>query len=172
MSERKKRLNKKQLAIISAVGGLLLLCLVVVFIKSLLSGVERPKKKSFQMVTLLAPPPPPKLEKIPPQETSQEKIQNDDMAQPNAPADQANEQPPAQNLGVDAEGGSGSDGFGLEGRKGGQGLIGRRVGLMLRVSARPTISHADEYCTSACRRDRNCSGHKSCVPRLRRCGQS
>lgn len=126
MSERKKRFGQTQILLIAAGGGLLLFCLAVVSIKSMISGAKMPQKKSFQMVTLLPPPPPPKMEKIQPQEKVQEKVQQDDIEQPSAPAQQANDEPPpSATLGVDADAGSGSgDAFGLAARKGGRSLIG------------------------------------------------
>jgi TonB family protein len=44
------------------------------------------------------------------------------------PEPDQSEEPPAEDLGVDAEGGAGSDGFGLVGRKGGRGLLGGAAG--------------------------------------------
>jgi len=53
-----------------------------------------------------------------------EEVETPDEPEP-APEDIADsEAPPADDLGLDAEGVAGSDGFGLQARKGGRGLIG------------------------------------------------
>jgi protein TonB len=77
-----------------------------------------------QQITVLTPPPPPPPP--PPQEQIEEpEVQEEPIKdETQAPPDDAAEQSPAQDLGVDAEGGAGGDSFGLVGRKGGQGLLG------------------------------------------------
>ena len=71
------------------------------------------------------PPPPPKVEKPP--EPPKEKIEEpvpEPEPEPEEPVPDVEEAPPGEDLGLDAEGGAGSDGFGLVGRKGGRGLFG------------------------------------------------
>lgn len=81
-------------------------------------------KKVIQQITILQPPPP-KLEKPPPPPEMErtemdlaepDQVMDDDM--PDVADDQA-----LGDLGLDAEGVGGSDGFGLVGRKGGRGLM-------------------------------------------------
>jgi protein TonB len=88
---------------------------------------EKPDKheKKIQPITLLKPPPPPppppKVEK-PPEPEIKEKIEEpepDPEPLPDTP-----DEAPARDLGLDAEGTAGSDGFGLSARKGGTGLFG------------------------------------------------
>jgi protein TonB len=84
------------------------------------SGPER--KTVTQQITLIAPPPPPppppEPEKVEP-EVKEEVVEET----PESPPENAQEEAPAgQDLGLDADGGAGSDGFGLIGRKGGTGI--------------------------------------------------
>ncbi len=80
-------------------------------------------KKTVQQISLIQPPPPPKLEEPPPPpEVKQEEIKLDEP--PPAPEPEAEAPPPGEELGLDAEGGAGGDGFGLRGNKGGRGLLG------------------------------------------------
>jgi periplasmic protein TonB len=105
--------------------GTLIVALVVVGLIWLIRGMqkpEQPKRQVAQQVQLIRPPPPPpeppppppppdeKIEEPLPQETPEE-----------APPDEA---APSEQLGLDAEGVAGADGFGLAARKGGRDLLG------------------------------------------------
>ena len=105
------------------------IAVAVFFIVKLILGFihEKPNKneKKIQSINLVAPPPPPppppKMEKLPEPEIK-EKIQEpepDPEPLPDTP-----DEAPARDLGLDAEGTAGSDGFGLAARKGGTGLFG------------------------------------------------
>ncbi len=90
------------------------------------SNPHAPEKK-IQQITLVKPPPPPppppEVEKPPEQKVEQEEV---DIPEPEPMEEipDPGEAPPAGDLlGLDAEGGAGSDGFGLIGRKGGRGLL-------------------------------------------------
>jgi periplasmic protein TonB len=80
-------------------------------------------KKTVQQISLIQPPPPPppppKVEEKPPEPVK-------DEVKVNEPPPEKNDQapPPGKDLGVDADGSAGSDGFGLIGRKGGRDLLG------------------------------------------------
>lgn len=89
------------------------------------AGEQRPKRK-VQMVTLVKPPPPPPPEKPPEPEIEKEEVVEPEPVEtpPEEVADTPDEAPPGRDLGVDAEGTAGGDGFGLVGRKGGRSLIG------------------------------------------------
>ena len=81
------------------------------------------------MVTLMKPPPPPKIKEKPPEpevEKKEEIIEPEQQEpEPEPMEDQANDEPPPGNeLGLDADGAGGSDGFGLKAKKGGRSLIG------------------------------------------------
>lgn len=84
------------------------------------------KNKAIQMVKILTPPPPPRpVEKLPEPELKKDTPQEEIVeAAKETPAPKEQGPPPGQDLGVDAEGGAGSDAFGLVGRKGGRELIG------------------------------------------------
>ena len=110
--------------------GVLLGALLVGYIVNVIIGFidEKPAKneKKIQPITLLKPPPPPppppKVEK-PPEPEIKEKIEEPEPQDEPEPEQQPDEAP-ARDLGLDAEGAAGSDGFGLAARKGGNGLFG------------------------------------------------
>jgi len=102
--------------------------LMVYFVTSLKGDKKEKRDKKPQQVTLVKPPPPPppppKVEKPP--ETPKEKIEEpvpEPEPEPEEPVPDVEEAPPGD-LGLDTEGGAGSDGFGLVGHKGGKGLFG------------------------------------------------
>jgi len=84
-------------------------------------------KKQVQQITVIQPPPPPPPpppeQKPPEPEPEPEKIEEPEP-EPEPEQPEAEEAPPSEDLGVDAEGGAGGDAFGLMGKKGGRGLIG------------------------------------------------
>jgi TonB family protein len=81
-------------------------------------------------VTLLKLPPPPPIKEKPPEPKVEEKkevIKTEPDQQPQSEERQS-ETPAGEQLGVDAEGSAGSDGFGLVAKKGGRPLIGGSSG--------------------------------------------
>jgi TonB family protein len=100
--------------VIAVVGGLAWLIL------GSLGEAPAPAKKVVQQVQIIRPPPPPETPPPPPPEP--EKV---DVPEPEEPPQAAEaDQPPAgDQMGLDAEGVAGSDGFGLLGRKGGRDLL-------------------------------------------------
>lgn len=108
------------------VAGLLVLVLLGIGLKSLIGDGGKAKKQKVHQISLLKPPPPPPppkpQEKPPEPEMKKEEVKID---QPKPEPQQADNQPPeGKQLGVDAEGGAGGDGFGLVGNKGGRDLLG------------------------------------------------
>jgi periplasmic protein TonB len=113
-------------------GGVVLFAVIgymIYFVVNLKGDKTDKKEKKPQQVTLVKPPPPPppppKVEKPP--EPPKEKIEEpvpEPEPEPEEPVPDVEEAPPGEDLGLDAEGGAGSDGFGLVGRKGGRGLFG------------------------------------------------
>jgi len=107
---------------IAAVAILALWGMVTV-IQGFMGGAKPQKKRVVQEVRLIRPPPPPPPEeKPPPPPPPEEKV---DLPEPEAQPDpvQSDEPPPGEQLGIDAEGSAGGDGFGLVGRKGGRDLL-------------------------------------------------
>jgi len=97
--------------------------LAVYFLRQLIASPAPPAKKVVQQVQLIRPPPPPPQVERPPEppKVDDEKIpEPEEQPTPDTPSD---EPPPGDLLGLDAEGGAGSDGFGLVGRKGGRDLL-------------------------------------------------
>lgn len=113
--------------LIGGAGALVLAGLVIGLIRYF-ENREPPQKKErkIQAITMVKPPPPPppppKVEK-PPEPEPEQKIEQQNEPEPKELPDVADEPPPGD-LGLDAEGSAGSDGFGLAARKGGKGLFG------------------------------------------------
>ncbi|MCX7095391.1 MAG: TonB C-terminal domain-containing protein [Methylobacter sp.] len=110
------------------IGGVILLVAIGVIIHMIGGMEDKPakKEKKIQAISLMKPPPPPppppKVEKPP--EPEVEKLQEKVEQEPEEIPDVADEPPPGD-LGLDAEGSAGSDGFGLAAHKGGDILSER-----------------------------------------------
>lgn len=110
--------------IIGAVCLLAVLGLAGYFAVRGLQGTTPPEPPKIQKISIVQPPPPPppppQLEEPPPPE------QEVDIPEPEPEPEEAaaDEPPPGEDLGLDAEGVAGADGFGLRAKKGGRGLIG------------------------------------------------
>lgn len=110
-------------------GGLLLLFALAYLGYSVirdLEGTVPPESPEIQQISLVQPPPPqpppPQMEEPPPPEMEDVEVSE---PEPEPIADTPADEPlPGDDLGLDAEGVAGSDGFGLKARKGGRGLIG------------------------------------------------
>ena len=99
--------------------------------KLLLSDDEGKRKRQIKMVTLIKPPPQPKIKEKPPEPEikKQEEIieQEQEEPEPDPMEDMAEDDGPVdEDLGLDADGTAGADGFGLRAKKGGRDLIGGR----------------------------------------------
>jgi protein TonB len=82
---------------------------------------EKPPRQVTQIVKIVRPPPPPPEQPPPP--PPPEKI--DEPLPKDTPEEKpADEAPQSEQLGLDAEGQAGGDGFGLAARKGGRDLLG------------------------------------------------
>ena len=90
-------------------------------VKNFLAGTPPATKKVVQEIHVIRPPPPPD-QPPPPPPPPEEKV---DVHEPEPPPDPvaSNEPPPGDQLGLDADGSAGSDGFGLAARKGGRDLL-------------------------------------------------
>jgi protein TonB len=89
------------------------------------SGMDdsaKPGKKLIQQVQIIRPPPPPPAPPPPPPEP--EEVDVPEPEEPEPEVAEADQPPPGDQLGLDAEGVAGADGFGLLGRKGGRDLLG------------------------------------------------
>jgi len=120
----KKKPSALKIRVIAAVITLVFLTGGFLIIKALISDDNKKKRRHVQMVTLLKPPPPPVIKEKPPEpEKKEEKIKEPEPEEAPEEAD-ADDRPTDDNLGVDADGGAGSDDFGLVGKKGGRSIIG------------------------------------------------
>lgn len=101
-------------------GAVLILLLaggVYAIMSTVLSPSPPKMKQVVQQISLLPPPPPPPVEQ-PPQPEVKEEVP---MPEP-APVSQ-DDVPPPGDLGLDADGSAGSDGFQLQAHKGGRSLL-------------------------------------------------
>jgi protein TonB len=119
--------RKRWVRYVPLLVGVILSLLIGVGVYRLGNMFDKPAqtKKQVQQITMIQPPPPPPPppEVKPPEPEIQEKIE-EPKPEPEPEPEQAEEPPPGEDLGVDAEGTAGADGFGLVGKKGGHGLLG------------------------------------------------
>jgi outer membrane biosynthesis protein TonB len=105
----------------------------VYIVKTILSEDVKQRKSAVATVTLLKPPPVTVKEKPlepEPIKNIQKKEEIIDTVQNNEPKSADNDATPAgDQLGLDAEGAAGGDGFGLVGRKGGRSLLAGGDGM-------------------------------------------
>lgn len=90
---------------------------------------HKPPAQKIVMIHQPPPPPPPPPEPQPPPPEKQPEMLPEPEPEPEPP--QAEEPPPGEDLGVDAEGEAGGDAFGLVGKPGEQGLLGGSGGNAL-----------------------------------------
>lgn len=124
-----KKKQKGRLPIIIGTCAIVVLMAVSALgvINLLLSDDGNKRRKQIQMITLVKPPPPPKIKEKPPEpevEKKEEIIEQEPEETPPEQSDEADSDVPEGNdLGLDAEGSAGGDGFGLQGKKGARGLL-------------------------------------------------
>lgn len=123
--------GNKWLPIALAVVAFLAVLAGLYFFFQSIQGLEPAPPPKIQEISVIQPPPPPPPPPEPeepepePEEPEPEEIEEPEPEpEEQAPEPEAEAPPPGPDLGLDAEGGAGSDGFGLVGKKGGKGLIG------------------------------------------------
>ncbi len=126
MDSQEESFWRKQGPLIGGVGLLVLFAIGGYFAVRGLGGGTPPEPPKIQEISLVQPPPPPppppKLEEPPPPE---EQVNIPEPEPEPVPEEAASDEPPpGEDLGLDAEGVAGADGFGLRAKKGGRGLIG------------------------------------------------
>ena len=92
----------------------------------------QPRKKLVQQITVIAPPPPPP----PPPPEQEPELQEPEEAEvidemDEAMPDEGMDEDIGSDLGLDADGSAGGDGFGLLARKGGRSLLGGGYGALV-----------------------------------------
>jgi periplasmic protein TonB len=118
---------------VPAVAGgsvvLLVVGLLIWFVMNMMhSKPSGPKRAVEQKITMIRPTPPPEAPPPPPpEEKIEEPIEQQEPEQAPEQADAA----PAEQLGLDADGAAGSDGFGLAARKGGRDIVGSGKGAFV-----------------------------------------
>ena len=128
MKRKQKKSNKLIIWSISSFVAVMFIGGALGAIKLLLSEDSSKHRRQVQMVTLLKPPPPPKMKEKPPEpevEKKEEIIEPQEEIEPEPMEDMAQDEGPMDDdLGLDAEGVTGADGFGLKAKKGGRSIIG------------------------------------------------
>lgn len=121
--------NKKKILVIG-IACLVFICLGTVaffIVNVLLNNDTGVRKRQIQRITLVKPPPPPEIKEKPPEpEIKKKKEIVEPKEQPEEKMDESMDEdiPPGEELGLDADGTGGADGFGLKAKKGGRSLIG------------------------------------------------
>ena len=116
----------RRLPVLLGIGFTLLIVVAVFLLKDMFQKPPH-TKKVVQQITMIQPPPPPPPPpevKPPEPEVEEEKIEEPEPEQEPEPAPEEANEPPAEELGLDADGAAGSDGFGLAARKGGRSILG------------------------------------------------
>lgn len=125
----------RRLPLLLGIGLILLVAVGAYLLKDLFQKSPQTKRvvQQISIVQPPPPPPPPPEQKPPEPEVKQEKIE-EPQPEPDKepePAPEQAEEPPGEQLGVDGEGGAGSDAFGLAARKGGRSLLGGTAGSVV-----------------------------------------
>jgi periplasmic protein TonB len=118
-----KRWQRHVPIIAGTVIVLLVASLLIWFVRGMLnSKPSGPTRAVEQKITMIRPTPPPEAPPppLPPEEKIEEPLEQQQPEQAPDTADAA----PAEQLGLDADGAAGADGFGLAARKGGRDLVG------------------------------------------------
>jgi outer membrane biosynthesis protein TonB len=125
VSKKKRASSPTTVWVVSGLVALLVLCAGLFGVKMFLKDGGSTRKRNTQFV-MLKPPPPPKIREKPPEpEIKKPEIKTPEEQVPEEMEDQAQDDtPPGDELGLDADGTSGSDAFGLKAKKGGRPLIG------------------------------------------------
>ncbi|HEX4178920.1 MAG TPA: TonB C-terminal domain-containing protein [Rhizomicrobium sp.] len=120
MSDKRSR-SRLASRLIAAVGAICLILGFVWFVHVMMGAKSGKPQRLVQTIQVIRPPPPPPPDQPPPPppEKTEQPLPKD---QPEPTPDQS--PPPDQPLGLDAQGGPGSDAFGLAGRPGGGDFIG------------------------------------------------
>lgn len=118
-------LQKRAPVIVGTAVVLLLLAGLVWFARDMMGTKTQKQARTVQNITVIRPPPPPppppeNTPPPPPPDKMQEQTQTQSEPEPTPD----NEPTPSPQLGLDAEGGAGDDGFGLAARKGGSDIVG------------------------------------------------
>ncbi len=123
MAPRRKKPRRYLPAVIFVLCVAVIGASAIVLVRRFLNSAPGIPKPVVQEIHIIRPPPPPPDLPPPPPPPPEQKV---DIPQPQkqpAPTP-SNEPPPSAQLGLDAQGGAGSDAFGLVGRPGGRDLLG------------------------------------------------
>lgn len=119
-----KRSLRSRLPAIAGFGFMALFTAAAIWlVKDFIDSSEAPQKPRVQQISLVKPPPPRPEEKPPEPEEKIEEVKQEEVQMDAPPPDQPDAgPPPGEQLGLDADGAAGGDGFGLAARKGGRDI--------------------------------------------------
>lgn len=120
--DRRHRWLKRAPMVGGALVVVLLIGAMVWFIRGFLAQKTTKSERVIQNITVIRPPPPPPPEEKPPPPPPEKVEQQIQQKEPEPTPD--NTPAPQQQLGLDAQGGAGDDGFGLAARPGGTDIAG------------------------------------------------
>lgn len=122
MKPEEEEQRTRRLAIIGGAIATVLLLGVILWAAREFSGEPEKPARSVQVVQVMRPPPPPPPEETPPPPPP-EKVE-EPLPQDEPEPTPSDEPAPSEQLGLDADGTAGGDGFGLAARKGGRDITG------------------------------------------------
>ena len=122
--ESQSTLRKRGPLVAGLTFGVILLAAFIWVAHGLMASKDQKQARTVQNITVIRPPPPPPPPpEAPPPPPPPEKIQ--EQVQQSEPEPTPDNTPaPSPQLGLDAEGAAGDDGFGLAARKGGSDMVG------------------------------------------------
>jgi TonB family protein len=134
VKKKKRRGDNVSTWVLFGCIGLVVSGIVLFVIKVVTTDIGPRRKNNITNIALLRPPPPvkeklpePEIPKVQPKQSVEQVIETPQNAPQDSPQDNT---PAGADLGVEGEGGAGSDGFGLVGKgKGGRSIIGGGTGV-------------------------------------------
>ncbi|MCX7086191.1 MAG: TonB C-terminal domain-containing protein [Methylococcales bacterium] len=149
--EEKKFAWLRRLPVLLGVGSVLLIVVGIIVLKDLFPKPPHAKKVAQQITMIQPPPPPPPPPEVKPPEpeVKEEKIEEPEPEPEPEPTPEESNEPPAEELGLDADGAAGADGFGLAARKGGRSILGGGGGNAVIWYGGQIINHLQDDLQSA-----------------------
>jgi protein TonB len=121
--ERENSLLKKAPLVGGVVVVLILISAMVWFVRDFMANTKQKPARTVQNITVIRPPPPPPPPEEKPPPPPPDKL-DEPLPQKEPEPSPDNAPTPSQQLGLDADGAAGDDGFGLAARRGGSDLVG------------------------------------------------
>jgi protein TonB len=124
--ERENSLLKKAPLVGGVVVVLILISAMVWFVRDFMANTKQKPARTVQNITVIRPPPPPPPPEEKPPPPPPDKL-DEPLPQKEPEPSPDNAPTPSQQLGLDADGAAGDDGFGLAARRGGDLVVRQQV---------------------------------------------